>query len=208
MILFNSNFDYEIEDYIKDNDGRFLICILKVNNEKILLVNYYGLNSDEIYLLEDFCNRIEQFNDMPIACGGDWNLIMENIDKKGGSSVLTHKKNREHLRQFMDRNDLIDIWRIRNPMEKRYSWRQKYPNIQCRLDSFLISVGLGNITRKTDISYGLKSDHSFILLEIDKQNLKRGKGFYKFNTSLLLDDKFIENLQKLIQCTRKRNFVQ
>lgn len=199
MILFNSNFDYEIEDYIKDNDGRFLICILKVNNEKILLANYYGLNSDEIYLLEDFCNRIEQFNDMPIVCGGDWNLIMENIDKKGGSSVLTHKKNREHLRQFMDRNDLIDIWRIRNPMEKRYSWRQKYPNIQCRLDSFLISVGLGNITRKTDISYGLKSDHSFILLEIDKQNLKRGKGFYKFNTSLLLDDKFIENLQKLIQ---------
>jgi exonuclease III len=51
----------------------------------------------------------EQFNDMPIVCGGDWNLIMENIDKKGGSSVLTHKKNREHLRQFMDRNDLIDI---------------------------------------------------------------------------------------------------
>ena len=59
MILFNSNFDYEIEDYIKDNDGRFLICILKVNNEKILLANYYGLNSDEIYLLEDFCNIIE-----------------------------------------------------------------------------------------------------------------------------------------------------
>ena len=36
MILFNSNFEYEIEDYIKDFDGRFLICILKVNNEKIL----------------------------------------------------------------------------------------------------------------------------------------------------------------------------
>jgi hypothetical protein len=43
-ILINSNFDYEIEDYIKDNDGRFLISILKVNNEKILLANYYGLN--------------------------------------------------------------------------------------------------------------------------------------------------------------------
>ena len=81
MTIFNSNFDYEIEDYIKDNDGRYLICILKVNNEKILLVNYYGLNSDEIYLLEDFCNRIEHFNDMPIVRGGDWNLIIENIDK-------------------------------------------------------------------------------------------------------------------------------
>ena len=59
MILFNSNFEYEIKDYTKDNDGRFLICILKVNNDKILLANYYGLNSDEIYLLEDSCNRIE-----------------------------------------------------------------------------------------------------------------------------------------------------
>jgi exonuclease III len=117
-----------------------------------LLANYYGLNSDEIYLLEDFGNRLEQLNDMPIVCGGDWNLIMENIDKKGGSSVLTHKQNREHLRQLMDRNDLIDIWRIHNPMEKKYSWRQ-IPNIQCRLDSCLISVGLGNITRITDISY-------------------------------------------------------
>ena len=36
MILFNSNFDYEIEDYIKDNDGRFLICILKDIVSKLL----------------------------------------------------------------------------------------------------------------------------------------------------------------------------
>jgi hypothetical protein len=35
-------------------------------------------------------------------------------------------------------------------------------------------------------------------LEIDKQILKRGKGFYKFNTSLLLDSTFNEKLQKLI----------
>jgi hypothetical protein len=44
----------------------------------------------------------------------------------------------------------------------------------------------------------LKSDHSIITLEIDKQNVKRGKGFHKFNTSLLLDSTFKEKLQKLI----------
>ena len=31
----------------------FIYFILKVNDEKILLANYYGLNSDEIYLLEE-----------------------------------------------------------------------------------------------------------------------------------------------------------
>jgi hypothetical protein len=32
---------------IKDNDGRFLICTVVINQEKIVLTNYYGLNSDE-----------------------------------------------------------------------------------------------------------------------------------------------------------------
>jgi hypothetical protein len=63
---------------------------------------------------------------------------------------------------------------------------------------FIISVGLSNITRKTDISYGFKSDHSFLSLEIDKQQLKRGTGFYKLNTSLLLDNNYKDNLQRLI----------
>jgi hypothetical protein len=37
---------------IKDNDGRFLICTVVINQEKIVLTNYYDLNSDEIYLLK------------------------------------------------------------------------------------------------------------------------------------------------------------
>jgi hypothetical protein len=40
---------------------------------------------------------------------------------------------------------------------------------------------------KHSISYGFKSDHSFLSLEIDKQQLKKGKDFYKLNTSLLLE---------------------
>ena len=49
---------------IKDNDGRFLICTVVINQEKIVLTNYYGLNSDEIYLLKNWCNELEQLNDM------------------------------------------------------------------------------------------------------------------------------------------------
>ena len=70
----------------------------------------------------------------------------------------------------------VDIWRMFNPSEKRYSWRQKSSAIHCKL--FIISVGLSNITRKTYISYGFKSDQSFLSLEIDKQQLKKGKVFF------------------------------
>ena len=35
--------------------------------------------------------------------------------------------------------DLIDIWRVRNPDRKLFSWKQKNPLVQRRLDSWLIS---------------------------------------------------------------------
>ena len=83
MILFNTNFECKLENVVTDSDGRYLICTVVVNNEQIVLGNYYGLNSDELYLLEDFCNKVNQFDDLPMILGGDWNMAMDKIDKKG-----------------------------------------------------------------------------------------------------------------------------
>ena len=38
------------------------------------------------------------------------------------------------VENIMLENDLVDIWRIRNPAIKRFTWRQKLPIIQRRLD--------------------------------------------------------------------------
>jgi hypothetical protein len=96
-------------------------------------------------------------------------------------------------------NNLTDVWRTLNPELERYTWRQKTPNIQCRLDFFLISIGLLNVVNNVDIIYGYKSDHSFISVEIEKNSFARGKGFSKLNTSLLLDKDYVELIRKLIQ---------
>ena len=101
MILFNTNFEYKLENVITDSDGKYLICTIVVNNEQIVLGNYYHLNYDDLYLLEYFCNKVNQFDDLSMILGGDWNMVMDKIDKKGGSLVLTHKKIRKRLRQFI-----------------------------------------------------------------------------------------------------------
>jgi exonuclease III len=97
------------------------------------------LNTDNTLLLESF---IDNFNDKPLICGGHWNLVLDEKDKKkkGGSTKLSHTKNREKLKSFIDRNNLTDVWRTLNPELERYNWGQKTPNIQCRLDFFLISI--------------------------------------------------------------------
>ena len=58
--------------------------------------------------------------------------------------------------------DLIDIWRNMNINESRYTWRQKQPFVQSRLDYFSIHNDLKLKVKKTGITSALRTDHSAI----------------------------------------------
>ena len=82
--------------------------------------------------------------------------------------------------------DLIDIWCVRNPTEKRSTWRQKSPIIQRRLDYWLANDSLQDDIVSVDIIPFIKSDHSAITLSINGiDDSKRGPSFWKFNCSLV-----------------------
>ena len=64
-------------------------------------------------------------------------------------------------------HDLVDIWRIRNPTDTRFTWRQKSPLIQRRLDYWLISNDLQEDVESVEIITSIKSDLSAIALSIN-----------------------------------------
>ena len=85
---------------------------------------------------------------------------------------------------------MTDIWRIRNPKAKQYTFRQKRLSgfLQRRLDYFFISNTIQKFILDTDIIPIISSDHSPILISFskEKQNNK-SSGFWKFNNALLCD---------------------
>ena len=83
--------------------------------------------------------------------------------------------------------DLVDIWRIRNPTNTRFIWRQKKPIIQRRLDYWLVSdISLQDDIDSVDIKTSIKSDHSKITLSINGLDyLEKGPNFWKFNSNLV-----------------------
>ena len=101
---------------------------------------------------------------------------------------------------------MVDIWRVLNPEKKQYTWRQRSVNVQCRLDYFIISNNLTNIVITTDITHGFRSDHSFVVLHLGKENVTRGPGFFKLNTSLLLQKEYVNKIRALI--TEKKNYYK
>ena len=67
-----------------------------------------------------------------------------------------------------------------------------------RLDFFLMSTDIHAKVVKCTNSFGYRSDHSFIGIELDIREIGHGQGFWKFYSSLLSDTDYIEIVKKEI----------
>ena len=111
------------------------------------------------------------------------------------------------INDFSENLDLIDAWRILNPESYRFTWRQKKPEVHCRLDFFLVNQTTFCKTVSADILPGYKTDHSRITLQILLHSNNTGQFFWKLNTSFLNDIEYV-NLIKLIINQTKAVYVQ
>ena len=68
-----------------------------------------------------------------------------------------------------------------------------------RLDYFLISFSLLPYVQNAAIFSGAFSDHSGISLDIDFSRFQQGRGFWKFNASLLKDPAYVEIIKDVIK---------
>ena len=135
-----------------------------------------------------------------IVLGGDYNLYMnQRLDKLDTMPGNHDNKNyREDITSFLDINNLADVWRTLNPDERFFTWHRG--NKRTRLDYIFCSDHLLNFIEDTSILPGIQSEHILLKLSLisgTKQN--RGKGFWKFNSSLLHDSVYVKNIINIIQ---------
>lgn len=72
------------------------------------------------------------------------------------------------------------------------------PLKRARLDFFLISSRLMNVVTSSCISYGYRSDPSLISAAFKLGNVILGKGYWKFNNSLLHDECYVNMIKDTI----------
>ena len=132
--------------------------------------------------------------------GGDFNLVLDvEMDKFRGKKC-TNKMSNEVIKQKIKADNLVDVWRDKNPEEKFYTWfRAKPEPAMTRLDFFLLHHVLVPLVSATDIVENTFSDHSMITMYIQLEENHKGPGFWRLNTSLLTDETYIERVSEVIQ---------
>ena len=96
-----------------------------------MLINIYNANtkSEQLHILKDLINILQTFKDIQdksVVLVGDCNLIFYPfLDLEGGKPVIK-KRAIAKLIQITENLDLCDIWRIRNPKRRRFTFRQHH----------------------------------------------------------------------------------
>ena len=150
-----------------------------------------------LHLLLD---RLDIHQNERIILAGDFNLFLDTTLEAEGGSPCLKKKSVAKLIKIKEHFDLCDIWRLRNPDVKQFTFRQKHASgfIQWWLDYFFISNSLQDVITHTDFFAALSTDHSPVTISISRSK-NRGHGFWKFNSSLLSDQNYVTKTKNLIQ---------
>ena len=144
---------------------------------------------------------------------GDFNLFFDSkLDVRGGNSTIK-KNSLSKLIELKESYELCDIWRVRDTKSRQFTFTQKHSSdfIQRRLDYILISNTLQELVTTTETVTPISTDHSPVLFSLSKgKDCLRGKGFWKFNSSLTKDQNYITEIRKLILsfCTTNESFFK
>ncbi len=206
-ILIDKNLSYSVSGTRVDQEGRYLMVEITINATPIVIVNVYAPNKDDPEFFINLFAVLDSFSDASIIIGGDFNLVLDNVLDQNGSKKHRNRKARESLLQYMTHYKLTDIFRHKFPTVKKFSRLQKLPAASSRLDFFLIDGSLVENVKNVDIVPGIMSDHNMATLGADINPAPRGRGYWKFNTSLLNDQRYKDKIRKVITYYKAENHI-
>jgi hypothetical protein len=199
-ILFKNNFNLIIHDTITDDEGRYVIADISIDNYRLSLVNIYGPNSDTPDFFTNLYLKLNDISNETQIIGGDFNCVLNPTLDKYGGNINAKPLTRRFLLSWLEEDSICDIWRKHNPMVKQYTWEKNKPtNIKCRLDYFLCSFNIQHNVLRSDIVTGFKSDHKLIYIVIKTGENKRGPGLFRLNCSLLENENYVNLITNTIQ---------
>ena len=136
-----------------------------------------------------------------IIFADDFNIFFSSKLEARDCKLIPERTSIIKLIGIKESLDICDIWRIRNLKHQNFTFRQNYSTgfIKRRLDYIFVFNGLQEFVNYTDVLLVISTDHSPVLISLSKDNSDNNDcGLRKYNSSLVYDEFYVENMEKLI----------
>ena len=130
LIAFYGNQDITVKKKLSDKKRRVLVLDTRIDDSDFLLINIYNANTEkeQVSVLDELTTILSTFENTlnHVTFAGDFNIFFDaSLDAKGGTPTL-NSRSINKLIELNEKFDLCDIWRIRNPKKRKYTFRQKH----------------------------------------------------------------------------------
>lgn len=199
-MLFSRKFNPKIIDCVQDSDGRLLAFSVNLYDKEYGIASIYAPNEDDTQFFVHALTKIGSLNCEYDIITGDFNTVL-NVEKdvRGGRG-FSNSKTRKFLNDFMEDNELIDIWRMRHGQKFGATFARKKPYlIKERLDYIIVSATLQQFVVECEILASVFSDHQPLCMTLLLTEFKPGRGYWKLNIELLEDEKLQETILSVIK---------
>ena len=201
-ILIKRNTEIEVLDSCSDIEGRIVLIQFMYKDEKCVLVNVYAPNKDDPTFWLEVLRLFERYEGKRILAG-DFNLVMDPTLDKSTNLTKNLDKSAEILKNYSEDTFLTDIWRVRNPEVKQFSFITRNPFYGSRLDYILIDTSIQGWVTEVKMIPAFKTDHAAVLIELVPHGYSRGRGFWKLNTQILYELDYVKLINSCIDEAEK-----
>ena len=199
-VLISNYMKDKVKFVYKDEYGRFLHVTYEEDDKIFNLISLYAPNDykERDVFFNFIKNYVKELDN--IIIGGDYNHSLSTLDRCNKNGHIEDNAYRT-LVETMNANNLYDVWRARNRNVKQYSFKRICNGIlqQSRIDYFLISYSLSAYVQSLYYNDTSLSDHSFVVINFNINNVERGPGLWILNNTLLYDEEYVQNVRKIIE---------
>jgi exonuclease III len=194
----------EIDEIKTDPNGRYVLIDGKFDEQDMSLLNYYGPTQDKVKEQLDYIDTLTPMiitRAHKLVWAGDLNVYLSPLLDRYNPITDNPSEVVNRIHMLLEEVNMCDIWRVLNPETKCYTWRKNPSNrcAQSRLDYWLTPTSYFYKVLKCNINPSILSDHNIITLIIkNEEQVKKGKGMWKLNVSLLNDSVYIKRINELI----------
>ncbi len=114
-----------------------------------------------------------------------------------GQTKFLQEHNNPIIGDFINNNNLIDVWRNLNRDKRQFTWFKPNGKAKTRIDYWLVLNSIVKHVTETNISNSPMSDPCIINLKLTKGNkINKSKGYWKFNANLLTNQEYCNTVKK------------
>ena len=198
FLLLHPGSAIEVTGHNINTDGRVIAANLKHNNQSFQILNVYAPHNYS--KRETFFDNLWRFmfRNVDTIMAGDFNCVPDVLLDKWEGDDTFGDKGITQLNTFADSLSLEDVFRVKHPTDRVYTWFNGPHLVGCRLDRFYTPQVWRPHVRNLNCQPCSHSDHHLVSITLQLgHSHPRERGVWKFNTRLLKSDTF---------CTDMNNF--